>query len=60
MFDITVDDVLKVYEQLKDRYDLLLTTTSELDEGFSVDCPIIKPMDKLSNCTKTVVTLFWM
>ncbi len=41
MFDITVDDVLKVYEQLKDRYDLRLTTTSELDEGFSVDCPII-------------------
>ena len=41
MFDITVDDVLKVYEQLKDRYDLLLTTTSELDEGFTVDCPII-------------------
>lgn len=41
MFYITVDDVLKVYEQLKDRYDLLLTTTSELDEGFTVDCPII-------------------
>ena len=41
MFNITVDDVLKVYEQLKDRYDLLLTTTSELDEGFTVDCPII-------------------
>ena len=30
-----------VYEQLKDRYDLLQTTTSELDEGFTVDCPII-------------------
>ncbi len=41
MFDITVDDVLKVYEQLKDRYDLLLTTTSELDECFTVDCPIL-------------------
>ena len=41
MFYITVDDVLKVYEQLKDRYDLLQTTTSELDEGFTVDCPII-------------------
>ena len=41
MFDITVDDVLKVYEQLKDRYDLVLTTTSALDEGFTIDCPII-------------------
>ena len=41
MFDITVDDVLAVYEQLKDRYALILTTTSALDEGFTVDCPII-------------------
>ena len=40
-FDITVDDVIKVYEQLKDRYDLVLTTTAELDAGFTVDCPII-------------------
>ena len=35
MFDITVDDVVQVYEQLKDRYDLVLTTTSALDEGFT-------------------------
>ncbi len=41
MFDLTVDDVLEVYEQLKDRYALVLTTTSALDEGFTVDCPII-------------------
>ena len=41
MFDITVGDVMEVYEQLKDRYDLVLTTTSALDEGFTVDCPII-------------------
>ncbi len=41
MFDITVDDVLAVYEQLKDRYALVLTTTSALDEGFTIDCPII-------------------
>ena len=41
MFDITVDDVLAVYEQLKDRYALILTKTSALDEGFTVDCPII-------------------
>ena len=41
MFSITVEDVIKVYEQLKDKYDLLLTTTSALNEGFTVDCPII-------------------
>ena len=41
MFAITVDDVLKVYEQLKDRYALVLTTTFALDEGFTVNCPII-------------------
>lgn len=41
MFNITIDDVTAVYEQLKDRYDLVLTTTSALDEGFTVDCPII-------------------
>ena len=41
MFGITVDDVLKVYEQLKDRYDLILTTAFALDEGFTVDCPIL-------------------
>ncbi len=40
MFDITVDDVIEVYEQLKDRYALVLTTTSALDEDFTVDCPI--------------------
>lgn len=38
---VSVDDVIKVYEQLKDRYDLILTSTSALDEGFTVDCPII-------------------
>ena len=41
MFDITTNDVLNVYEQLKDRYSLILTTTSELDTGFTIDCPII-------------------
>lgn len=40
-FDITDDDVIKVYEQLKDRYELILTTASALDEGFTVDCPVI-------------------
>lgn len=41
MFYLTADDVIEVYEQLKDRYALVLTTTSALDEGFTVDCPII-------------------
>lgn len=41
MFDITVDDVIEVYKQLKDRYALVLTTTFALDEGFTADCPII-------------------
>ena len=41
MIFITVHDVMKVYEQLKDRYHLVLTTTSAFDEGFTVDCPIV-------------------
>ena len=41
MFGSTVDDIINVYEHLKDRYDLVLTTTSVLDEGFTIDCPIV-------------------
>ena len=41
MFDITEKDVLNVYQQLKDKYDLILTTTAELDDGFTIDVPII-------------------
>ena len=41
MFDITADDLHTVYEQLKDRYALELTTTDALNEGFTVNCPII-------------------
>lgn len=41
MFDNTVDDLFAVYEQLKDRYPLILTNTVALDEGFTTDCPII-------------------
>lgn len=41
IFDITDNDVLAVYEQLKDKYDLLLTRTSLVDEDFTIDCPII-------------------
>ena len=41
MFDLTVDDLRAVYEQLKDRYELVWTNTGALNEGFTVDCPII-------------------
>ena len=41
MFHITVEDLRAVYEQLKDKYNLVWTTTAALDEGFTVDCPII-------------------
>ena len=41
MFDMTVDDLLQVYDQLKERYPLFLTNTFALDEGYTIDCPII-------------------
>ena len=41
MFDSPADEVVEVYEQLKDRYNLVLTTTSALNEGFTVDSPIV-------------------
>lgn len=41
MFNMTDRNVLEVYTQLKDKYDLVLTTTTALDEGFTIDCPII-------------------
>lgn len=41
MFNMTVNDVVTVYEKLRNKYDLILTTTSALNEGFTVDCPII-------------------
>lgn len=53
MFNITVDHLFEVYKQLKDSYDLTMTTTSvlnaEANEEFSVDCPIIvcKAHDKI-------------
>ena len=37
----TNQDIYNIYEQLKNKYDLILTTTSALDEGFTIDCPII-------------------
>ena len=41
MFEITEKDVLTVYNQLKSKYDLILTTTTELDDGFTINVPII-------------------
>ena len=41
MFEITENDVKAVYDQLKDRYDLTLTNTFALDEGFTADMPVI-------------------
>ncbi len=35
------DNVIAVYEQLKDKYDVVLTTAFALDEGFTIDCPVI-------------------
>lgn len=35
------DDLKVIYEQLKDRYALVFTNTADLDEGFTVDCPIL-------------------
>ena len=41
MFGMTDEQVLEVFTQLKGKYDLILTTTAALNEGFTVDCPII-------------------
>ena len=41
MFGMTEVHVLAVYNQLKDRYPLVLTNTMALDEGFTIDCPIL-------------------
>ena len=40
-YDNCDEDLKVIYEQLKDRYALALTTTAALDEGFTVDCPIL-------------------
>ena len=41
MYEITYNDLIAVYDRMKDKYDLVLTTTSALDEGFTIDCAII-------------------
>ena len=34
-------DLKAIYEMLKDKYALVFTNTADLDEGFTVDCPIL-------------------
>lgn len=34
-YDNTDDDLKAIYEQLKDRYELVLTNTADLDQGFT-------------------------
>ena len=53
MFGMTDKNVLEVYAQLKDRYDLILTTTSALDEGFTINCPIL-----VGNAHEQIIELY--
>ena len=41
MFNQTDDDVFTVFNRLKDKYPLVMTTTFALNEGFERDCPIL-------------------
>ncbi|MBR2719251.1 MAG: hypothetical protein IKB78_08155 [Clostridia bacterium] len=38
---ITTDDLMEVYRRLKERYPVMLTNASAVDDGFTVDCPIL-------------------
>lgn len=33
--------LIKVYNQLKEKYSIKLTNTAALNDGFSIDCPIL-------------------
>ena len=41
MSDLYAEEVVQVYETLKERYDLRLTNTFALDEGFTTDMLIL-------------------
>ena len=41
LYNNSEDDLKAICEKLKDRYALVLTNTAALDEGFTVDCPIL-------------------
>ena len=53
MFCMTDKNVLEVYAQLKDRYDIILTTAFALDEGFTIDCPIL-----VANAHEQIIELY--
>jgi hypothetical protein len=36
------NDLEFIYEQLKDKYDLLLTNTFALDDGYTIDVPVLR------------------
>ena len=38
---VTTEDLRAVYEQLKDKYNILWTTSFALDEGYTKDFPVI-------------------
>ena len=38
---VTTEDLRTVYEQLKDKYNILWTTSFALDEGYTKDFPVI-------------------
>ena len=41
LFSFTSEDVFAVYLKLKDKYPVFMTTTAELNAGFTVNCPIL-------------------
>ena len=41
MFYMTDAHVLEVFEQLKDRYPLVLANSLDLNEGYTIDCPVL-------------------
>ena len=41
MFDMTDNHILAVYNKLKDKYPLVLANSLELNEGYTIDCPVL-------------------
>jgi len=37
-----MQDIALIYERLKDKYDLLYTSTAMLDDGYTIDVPVIR------------------
>ena len=40
-------DLGSIHEQLKDKYDLLLTNTFALDDGYTIDVPVLRGVSAL-------------